>query len=207
MLVTYPKSRRPDAKKAEPALARLNCRFVDSAENRTRPRIAEIISSSGVITGAIQASPDVIADVAALAGSIVPGVAGKAIAVTMPYVESVAEALVTRLKLSRDAVVRRDYSVPYETAGRALILALHALDTQLKAAFDTASGAVLEATEAMTHLEPAYTFTIALGDTGANTARISATSHITISDLLKFNEHKLAALFAQIDAYLALFAS
>jgi len=180
---------------------------VESAESHARPRIAEIISSSGVIESSTDASANVMAEVVTFAEAVVPGnVEAKVIAAAAPLIEPVEEALLNRFKLSPDAVVTRDYSVPYETAGRALILALHALDAKLKTAFDTATGALLEAIAPEVPLGPSCTLTISLGDAAPNTTRVTATSHLALVDVLKLNERKVAALFAHLETYLARFA-
>jgi hypothetical protein len=176
---------------------------METGAQAKRPSIADIIRSSGSFDSGDSGRSDPFAQFAALAAAVVPGASAAQLAVSA----KLGEALSNRFNLSKDQVAARDYDVPYETAGRAAVLALHASACKLGAAFDTASGAVLEAKIPMSLIAPEITLTVALTDITPSTARVSITARHPGLDVLHFNDKTLAALFAKIDEYLARFAS
>jgi hypothetical protein len=96
-----------------------------------RARIADIIRESGKMGQGASGSQ---ADIGAALGSLLGQPAGM-VAVS----QALAESLSSRFNLSSAQAVETDIQAPYETAGRALILACQACGLNVSAAFDTAS--------------------------------------------------------------------
>ncbi len=119
--------------------------------------------------------------------------------------EMLADELAKRFRLSTNAAIERDLDAPYETAGRALTLAMQACGHVLTAAFDTTSGAILEAKKPMSLLSPAFTVTIAIADRGATTHLSAQTQHVGMN--WGQNEKLLIDLFAKTDEYLSRFTA
>jgi|GEM_PF-5350091 len=164
-----------------------------------RARIADIIRESGKMgNAATGVSPD---QVAAFAAAI-SGAPAAALAAS----ESLADELGKRFsRLSSNAILERELDAPYETAGRALILALQACDHVLNAAFDTASGAILETKKPMSFFAPAFTVTVAITDKGATTHLSAQVQHMGMN--WGQNEKVLSELFDKTSDYLKLFKS
>lgn len=121
--------------------------------------------------------------------------------------QALTEALAKRFPgLAPTGTAERDFDGSYETVGRALVLALQAGGEAVNAAFDTASGAILEVKKPMTLTSPAFTMTIALTDNGATT-RLSARAQHTGVDWGGQNAKILNALFDKTSEYLSLFKS
>ena len=93
--------------------------------------------------------------------------------------------------------------LPTKRPGRALILALRACDHVLNAAFDTASGAIIEAKKPMSLLAPAFTMTIAIADRGAATHVSVQTEHAGMN--WGQNEKLTNELLAKTGEYLGRF--
>jgi hypothetical protein len=169
-----------------------------------RARIADIIRDSGKMGGdAPGASPEQLAAAASalsgLAGGVSPG--------TFAAAEAIDEALAKRFSaLSPTATVERDVEAPYESAGRALILALQACGFNVAAAFDTDSGAVLEANKPLSVASVAFAVTLAITDRGATTHLNGKAQHIGV-DWGGQNVKLLNALFDKTNDYLKLFKS
>jgi hypothetical protein len=163
-----------------------------------RARIAGIIAGSGKM-GADNAGAE--SQVAAMAAAISGVPSG-----TFLASEQLTDALAKRFpKLAAKAAVEHDLDAPYETAGRALILALRACGLTIGAAFDTESGAVLEVKRPMTLLAPSFTLTIAIADRGETTHLTAQVQHAGID--WGQNAKLLAQLFDTADGYLKLFKS
>ncbi|MGB8521297.1 MAG: hypothetical protein WCD38_14145 [Candidatus Tumulicola sp.] len=165
-----------------------------------RARIADIIRDSGRMAGADSSiSPDKIAAVA----SVLTGTPAGVIAAS----ESISDELAARFrKLSASATVERDIEAGYETAGHALVLAMAACGYVLTAAFDTASGAILEAKKPMSLLSTAFTVSIAMVDRGATTHLTVAIQHVGV-DWGNLNAKTIEELLMKTAGYLKLFAS
>jgi hypothetical protein len=167
-------------------------------EQQNRPRIADIIKGSGKM------APDepgaAPSQLAAMAAAIAGGSADMILAS-----QALAEAMSTRFHLSTQAAVERDFPSPYETTARALILALQACKYVLSAAFDTASGSMVEAKKPLTLTSGAFTLTIAIVDRDSTTHFAGHAEHIGVDWGL--NERTLNELFAKTEEYLALFKS
>jgi hypothetical protein len=116
-----------------------------------------------------------------------------------------AESLSTRFNLSSGQSIETDIEAPYETAGRALILALQACGLTVSAAFDTASGAMLEAKRAMQLFSNPITLTVALVDRETTTHVTTHVDHMGMD--WGQNKKLLAQFFAKTNEYLALFRS
>jgi hypothetical protein len=169
-----------------------------TSEQVPRPRIADIIRDSGKM-GADQPGPSQD-QLAAIAGAI----GGGASAGTVLASEQLANELAQRFpRLSTNATVERDFEAAYATAGRALILALQANNHTLSAAFDTASGAILEVKKPLSLLAPPFTVTITMTDLGATT-RLAAIAQHTGMDWGQ-NAKLLSQLFDKTNEYLSLF--
>jgi hypothetical protein len=163
-----------------------------------RARIADIIASSGKM-GADRAGAE--SQVAAMAAAISGVPSG-----TFLASEEITDALAKRFpKLEAKGSVERDVDAPYETAGRALILALQSCGLSIGAAFDTESGAVLEVKKPMTLLAPSFALTIAVADRGATTHLTAQAQHAGMD--WGQNSKLLAQLFDTTDGYLKLFKS
>jgi hypothetical protein len=169
-------------------------------QSRARPTIAEIIRAAGTFDGAGSGSSDVFASMAAIAATMVPGASAAQIAIG----EAIGTALSERFHIaqSQDTTESRDYAAPYETVGRALILALHAVSAKLGAAFDTATGSALEAKIGLSLMTPEMTLTVVLTDVGPTAVRLAGKSHHAGLDWLKLNAKTLDRLFASVDGYL-----
>ena len=164
-----------------------------------RARIADIIRESGRIAGADTVSPDKMAAVA----SVLTGAPAGVFAAS----ESISDELATRFrKLSASATVERDLEAGYETTGRALVLAMAACGYVFNAAFDTASGAILEAKKPMSLLSTAFTVSIAVVDRGATTHLTIAIRHVGV-DWGNLNAKTIDELLTKTNDYLKLFAS
>ncbi|HEY5425284.1 MAG TPA: hypothetical protein VIJ77_01940 [Candidatus Tumulicola sp.] len=162
-----------------------------------RARIADIIRDSGRM-GAEQSGPTQD-QVAAIAATISGASAG-----TLLASEALAEELAKRFRgLSTNAVADSDFDASYETTGRALILALARCGYNIAAAFDSASGAILEAKKAISLLAPAFTMTLSITDCGATT-NIKAQAQHTGFDWGQ-NAKLVNELFAKTNEYLSLF--
>ncbi len=168
-------------------------------EPQPRERIAHIIRDSGAISGAAPSpSPD---QLAALAAAIAGASAGSVLAS-----EQIANELAKRFpRLSTNAAVERSFDAPYATVGRALILALQACNHILSAAFDTATGAIIEVKKPMSLLAPAFTVAIAVTDQGSTT-HVAAQAQHTGMDWGQ-NAKLLNQLFDKVAEYLGLFKS
>ncbi len=165
-----------------------------------RARIADIIRDSGRMAGADSPiSPDKIAAVA----SVLTGTPAGVIAAS----ESISDELAARFrKLSASATVERDIQAGYETTGHALVLAMAACGYVFSAAFDTASGAILEAKKPMSLLSTAFTVCIAMVDRGAATHLTVAIKHVGV-DWGNLNAKTISELLTKTTDYLKLFAS
>jgi hypothetical protein len=121
-----------------------------------RARIADIIRTSGAMGGPqTGATSEQVASAAAAIGG--------APAAAVQLGEALSEELAKRFpKLAPSSSVRRDFAASYETAGRALILALQACGLNLTAAFDTESGAVLEVKKPMSLVAPAFSLALTI---------------------------------------------
>jgi len=168
------------------------------ASETPRARIADIIRDSGKMGGD---QPGVSDQIAAFATGISGAPAG-----TIFASEQLSDALAKRFpKLAASASVERDADAPYETAGRALILALQACGLNLTAAFDTESGAMLEVKKPMSLLAPPFTISITIAERGATT-HFSGQSQHTGADWGR-NAKLLNELFDKTNDYLKLFKS
>lgn len=165
-----------------------------------RARIADIIRDSGKMAASdSSASPDKIAAVAAVLTGTPAGVFAAS--------ESISDALAARFrKLSASATVERDVEAAYETAGRALVLAMAACGYVFNAAFDTASGAILEAKKPMSLLSAAFTVSVAMVDRGATTHLTVVVQHLGV-DWGNLNAKTVDELLSKTTDYLKLFAS
>jgi hypothetical protein len=164
-----------------------------------RARIADIIRESGKLgadqPGVSQSQLDAVA--AVLSG---------ASAGTVFASEAITGELAKRFpKLSPCATVERDVDASYEPAGRALILALQSCGLNLSAAFDTESGAILEAKKPMSLTAAAFTVTIAIVDSGAVTHLRGQAQHTGMD--WGQNAKLLNQLFDKTSDYLNLFKS
>jgi hypothetical protein len=165
-----------------------------------RARIADIIRDSGRMAGSDSTvSPDKLAAVAAVLTGTPAGVFSAS--------ESISDELAHRFaKLSASATVEHDVEAAYETTGRALVLAMAACGYVLSAAFDTASGAVVEAKKPMSLLSAAFAISIAMLDRGATTTHLTiAVQHVGIDWGL--NQKTVNELLTKTNDYLKLFAS
>jgi hypothetical protein len=168
-----------------------------TSEPSPRPRIADIIRDSGKM-GGDQSGPsqDQLAAIAAAIGGASAG--------TVLASEQLASELAKRFpRLSSGAALERDLDAAYETTGRALILALQACGLTLSAAFDTASGAILELKKAMSLLAPQFTVTIAITEHNMST-HLAARAQHTGMDWGQ-NAKLLNQLFDKTSEYLSLF--
>lgn len=138
---------------------------------------------------------------AALAAAMSGASAGTVLAT-----EELADELAKRFTgLSTKAVVERDFEASYETTARALILALQRCKHTLNAAFDTTTGAVLEAKKPVALLTGEFKMTIAITDRGAVTHLSGQAGHIGMD--WGQNAKLLNELFDKTNEYLALFKS
>jgi hypothetical protein len=120
--------------------------------------------------------------------------------------EALAEELGKRFtRLSTNAEMERDFEAGYDTAGKALILALRACSHSLNAAFDTESGAIIESKKPMSILSPPFTVTIAIGDQGTTTHVRAQVQHTGMD--WGQNKKVLNELFDKTQSYLSLFKS
>jgi hypothetical protein len=164
-----------------------------TAEQPPRARIADIIRDSGKMGGdQPAASQD---QLAAIAAAISGASAG-----TLLASEALANELAKRFRLSTGATVERDLDAPYETTGRALILAMQACSYVLNAAFDTESGAIVEAKKPISLLSPAFTLTVTVADRGTST-HVNATAQHTGMDWGQ-NQKRLDELVTTTEQYL-----
>jgi hypothetical protein len=162
-----------------------------------RARIADIIRDSGKMA---QDAPASQSDIGSALGSLFGQPAGM-VAVS----QALAEALSTRFNLSSGQSIETELEAPYETAGRALILALQACGLTVGAAFDTDSGAMLEAKRSMQLFSNPIALTIVLTDRGTATHLTGKADHIGMD--WGQNKRILAQLFAKTNEYLSLFRS
>jgi hypothetical protein len=165
-----------------------------------RARIADIIRASGKMgTDQAGASPEQLAALASVIG-------GGASGATIQLSEALSEEVAKRFpKFASSSSVERDADAPYETAGRALILALQACGLSLAAAFDTESGAALEVKKPMSLLAPGFTLAISLTDRGAVTHLSGQAQHTGLD--WGQNAKLLNGLFDKTNEYLARFES
>jgi hypothetical protein len=171
--------------------------MTDSAATPPRARIADIIRDSGKMPDAASGSQG---DIGSALSSLLGQPAGM-----LTVSQALAESLSARLRLSAGESIETDIEAPYETAGRALILALQACGLTVSAAFDTASGAMVEAKRAMQLFSNPITITIALLDRGT-AAHLSVRADHMGMDWGQ-NKKLLAQLVAKTNEYLALFRS
>ncbi len=164
-----------------------------------RARIADIIRDSGRMAGSdSDVSPDKLAAVAALLTGTPAGI--------FTASESIQDELAQRFhKLSASATIERDVEAAYETTGRALVLAMAACNYVLSAAFDTSSGAIVEAKKPMSLLSGAFTVSIAMLDRGVTTHLTIAVQHIGMDWGL--NQKTVNELLTKTTDYIKLFAS
>jgi hypothetical protein len=164
-----------------------------------RARIADIIRDSGRMAGSDSSvSPDKLAAIAAVLTGTPAGV--------FTASESISDELAQRFrKLSASATVENDVEAAYELTGRALVLALAACSYEQSAAFDTASGAMLEAKKPMSLLSAAVTVSIAVLDRGATTHLTIAVQHVGLD--WGVNAKAVNELLTKTNDYLKLFAS
>jgi hypothetical protein len=169
-----------------------------------RARIADIIRDSGKMGGDVPgASPDQIAAAASAISGAMTGVS----AGTFAAAEAIDDELAKHFSaLSPTATVERDVEAPYETAGRALILALQACGFNIGAAFDTESGAMLEVKKPLSLASVAFAVTLAIADRGATTHLSGQATHTGV-DWGSQNAKVLNALFDKANDYLKLFKS
>ena len=165
-----------------------------------RARIADIIRDSGKMgTDAPGISQSQFAAIASAIG-------GGASAGTFYASQAISDELAKRFpKLSATGAVERDLAAPYDTAGRALILALQACGITIDAAFDTESGAMLELKKPMSLTAPPFTVVLAILDCGAAT-HVKGQSQHTGFDWGQ-NAKLLNQLFDKTNEYLNLFKS
>lgn len=165
-----------------------------------RARIADIIRDSGRMAGA---DSSISADKIAAVASVLTGTPAGVLAAS----ESISDELAARFrKLSASATVERDLDAAYETAGRALVLAMASLSYVLNAAFDTASGAIVEAKKPMSLLSTSFAVSIAMVDRGATTHLAIAVQHLGV-DWGNLNAKTANELLTKTNDYLKLFAS
>jgi|SRR5579883_1324494 len=164
-----------------------------------RPPIAEIIRDSGKMgADASGASKDQLASMAA---AITGASAG-----TFLASQALSDEIAKRFsRLSTKAMLERDFAAPYDAVGRALILALQSCGHVLNAAFDTATGAVLETRKPMSLLAPAFVVTIAVTDNGATTHAAAQAQHTGLD--WGQNAKVAAEVFDKTGDYLDLFKS
>ncbi len=171
-----------------------------TAEQPPRPRIADIIRESGKM-GADQSGPSQD-QLAAVVGAITSTPAGVFLAS-----QALTDELAKRFqKLSPSASIEHDFDAPYDVAGRALVLALYAGSNALSAAFDTATGAILEVKKPLSLTSVAFTLTIAVADRGATTHVTIQTQHVGV-DWGGQNVKVANELVAKTTEYLDLFKS
>jgi hypothetical protein len=168
-----------------------------TSEQSPRARIADIIRDSGKV-GNDQPGPS--QDQLAAFTAVISGASAGTVLASEALVDELAKRFP---RLSTSAVVERDFDAPYETAGRAFILALQAGDFILNAAFDTASGAMLEVKKPMSLLAVAYTVTATINDGGATTHLKAQATHTGMD--LGQNAKLLNQLFDKTNEYLTLF--
>lgn len=165
-----------------------------------RPKIADIVRDAGTV-GGDDGGPSAgdLAGVAALFGQ---SAALSAASLT------VAQALGDRFHLHAEGQVERSFAAPYAVAARALVLALHAKKHRLVSAFDTATGAALEAQAAMTLFHNAATITLLVAQTDATTTHVKGTSDLA-GQIKDFGSNKaiLNDLYAKADEYLKLLST
>ncbi len=165
-----------------------------------RARVADIIRASGKL-GIDQ--PGASAEQLAALASVIGGGASGA---TIQLSEALSEEVAKRFpKFASSSSVERDFADPYETAGRALILALQACGLNLTAAFDTESGAVLEVKRPMSLLAPGFTLAITLTDRGDVTHFSGQAQHTGLD--WGQNAKLLNQLFDKTDEYVMRFKS
>ncbi|HEY1428662.1 MAG TPA: hypothetical protein VGF18_03755 [Candidatus Tumulicola sp.] len=162
-----------------------------------RARIADIIRDSGKMGDGNASSQG---DIGAALGSLLGQPAG-----LMTVSQSLAESLSSRFNWKSGDAIETDLQAPYETAGRALILALQKCGLVVSSAFDTASGAILECKRAMQLFSNPITLTLALVDRDATTHLAANADHMGLD--WGQNKKLLAQLFAKTNEYLALFRS
>jgi hypothetical protein len=162
-----------------------------------RARIADIIRASGAMGGdRAGASPEQLAALASAIG----GTSGA----TLQLSEALSEEVAKRFpKFASSSSAERDFAAPYETAGRAAILALQACALNVTAAFDTESGAALEVKKPMSLLVPAFTLAITLTDRG-DVTHVSGQAQHTGLDWGQ-NAKLLNQFFDKTNEYLARF--
>jgi hypothetical protein len=168
-----------------------------SSEPTPRARIADIIRDSGKMGSDQPATSqsDLVAAVSAVSGTP---------AGVLTVSQALGDELAKRFpSLSAKADAEYDLAADYETSGRALILALQACNYVVSAAFDTASGAVLETKKPLSLLSVAFTVTIAIADRGASTHLSAHVEHVGLN--WGQNEKLLKELIGKTDEYLKLF--
>jgi hypothetical protein len=168
---------------------------VDS-EQKPRPRIADIIRDSGKMgTDHSASSGDLAAAVSAISGTP---------AGVLTVSEALGDELAKRFpRLSAKAGTAYDLDAPYETSGRALILALQACGHAISAAFDTASGAIIETKKPLSLLSSAFTMALALTDRGETSHLEGQAQHVGVD--WGQNKKLLNELVAKTNDYLKLF--
>lgn len=145
------------------------------------------------------ASPEQLAALASVIG-------GGASGATVQLSEALSEEVAKRFpKFASSSSVVRDFAANYETAGRALILALQASGLNLTAAFDTESGAALEVKKPMSLLAPGFTLAITLTDRGSVTHLAGHAQHTGLD--WGQNAKLLNQLFDETAEYLRRFKS
>ena len=170
-----------------------------TAEQPPRPRTADIIRDSGKMgSDASGPSQDQLAAVVSAITSTPAGVFLASQALT--------DELAKRFHgLLPSASIEHDFDASYEVAGRALVLALYAGNNVVSAAFDTATGAILEVKKPLSLASVAFALTIAITDRGATTHLTIQTQHVGMDwgqNVKVANE-----LLAKTSEYLALFKS
>jgi hypothetical protein len=136
--------------------------------------------------------------------AIATAISGAASAGTILAAEAIDNELAKRFHaLSTEALVERDLDGAYETVGRALILALQACGHTLSAAFDAASGAMLEAKKPLSVFAPPFTVTLAVADNGATTHLSAHAEHVGMD--WGQNTKVLNQLLDKTNEYLTLF--
>jgi hypothetical protein len=161
-----------------------------------RKRIADIIRESGKMGDGAASQGDIGAALGSLLGQP---------AALASVSQALAESLSSRFNLKSGGSTEVDVQAHYEIAGRALILALQACNLTVGAAFDTESGAVLEAKRAMQLFSNPVTLTVRIVDGGETTHLAGNADHMGVD--WGQNKKILAQLFAKTSDYIALFRS
>jgi hypothetical protein len=164
-----------------------------------RPKIGDIVRDAGTVGGE-DGGPS-LSDLAGVGALFGQSAAMATASMTL------AQALGDRFHLHTEAQVDREFSAPYASVARALILALHAKKHKLVSAFDTSGGAALEAQAAMTLFHNQATLTLLVTDGGATT-HVKGRSDLA-GQIKDFGANKgmLNDLYAKTDEYLTLLAT